>query len=120
MRGLYSPSGSTWPASSRPSHSISTGPFAYSRPLSIVRTTRSEPSTIATSSRSDCLSLNVIEAVCGLQPQTGENTGCGTLVPKIAAGWFLSPCVSAKAAAVAASSATTSTVEAIRATARAF
>jgi hypothetical protein len=64
--------------------------------------------------------LNLIEAVSESHLQTGENTGRGTLVPKIAAGWFLSPCVSAKAAAVAASSATTSTVEAIRATASAF
>ena len=74
---------------------------------------------MATSRRSRCLSLNAIEAVCESHLQTGENTG-STSVPKIAAGWFLSPCVSAKAAAVAASSATTSTVEAIRATARAF
>ena len=65
-------------------------------------------------------SLNAIRAVCLGQLQTGEKTGCGTRVPKIGLFWSFRPWVSANAAAVAASRATTSTVEAIRATAGGF
>ena len=62
-------------------------------------------------------SLNAIRAVSRSHgSQTGEKTGC-TPVPKIGLFWSFSPWVSANAAAVAASRATTSTVEAIRATA---
>ena len=64
-------------------------------------------------------SLNAIRAVSLSQSQTGEKTGC-TRVPKIGLFWSFSPWVSANAAAVAASRATTSTVEAIRATAGGF
>ena len=108
------------PASSRPSHSISTGPFevlpaAFDRP-NHPRPNRRRRRRRAGPSPS---SLNVIEAVSGRSRRRARTRDC-TLVPKIAAGWFLRPWVSANAAAVAASSATTSTVEAIRATAGSF
>ncbi len=82
---MYSPSGSTAPASSRPSHSIASGPFGYERPRSIDLTMRPPPSTIATSSRSGSRSRNEIVALAVSQPQTGEKTP-STLVPRIGLG----------------------------------
>ena len=71
------------------------------------------------SSWSALRSLNAIRASSLEHLQTGEKTDC-TRVPKIGLFCSFSPWVSANAAAVAASRATTSTVEAIRATGGGF
>jgi hypothetical protein len=74
---------------------------------------------IERSSTSRSRSLKWIAASAVAQLQTGESTGA-TFVPVIGLFCSFRTSVSANAAAVAASSATTSTVEAIRATEGAF